>query len=475
METKERLAIIGGLGTLSGGDLFFKLLKSPRVLQNQMNYHFTFEQQPYHQMDVPLYHREDIQSRKFYTYNICKKFEEQNVTKILLPCFASHSFLPELQTEISIPIVSLYDALLEYLKDNFNKGSKIGILTSSFIKESEVLHTYFKDYELIFPDHQDHLMDAIYGEKGLKNGILDAFPLEYIYDICLELEDQCDVILPCITEISLITDPLRKRGIRIIDINQVYADYALNSQHKKKSKPFKIGILGGVGPSATVDFMNKIIKNTSAKKDQDHIKMIVEQNPQIPDRTAHLIHNDIDPTIALFSTCKQLEAEGADVIAIPCNTAHAFVSSIQSYLSIPIINMLSTAAEYIVHTHGDTINVGLLATTGTIESKVYHDVLTHYGLKIIIPDDENQGYVMQSIYGEEGVKAGYTAGTCKEYIMKATEDLIALNADVIILGCTELPLLFQDQKTILNGAKEIALIDPTLLLAKECVRIAEQA
>ncbi|MBK1896554.1 cysteate racemase [Chryseobacterium paridis] len=473
MGTKEKLAIIGGLGTLSGGDLFFKLLKSRKVLKNQLNYHFIFEQQPYNQMDVPLHHKEDIKSRKFYTYNICKRFEEQNVTRILLPCFASHSFLHELQTEISIPILSLYDAILKYLKDHYKKGSKIGILTSNFIKESEILQTYFSDYKLIFPEKQGQLMDAIYNEKGIKNGILDGFPLEHIYEICCELEEHCDIILPCITEISLITDSLRKRGVRIIDINQIYADYALSNNDKKHIKPFKLGILGGVGPSATVDFMNKVIKNTSAKRDQDHIKMIVEQNPQIPDRTAHLIYNDTDPTIAMFSTCKQLEAEGANAIAIPCNTAHAFVHSIQSHLTIPIINMLDITAEYIIKTFGNAINIGLLATTGTIESKVYHEVFARYGLTVVIPDELHQEYVMESIYGKEGVKAGYTEGACKNNILKAARYLMNSNAHVIILGCTELPLMFQDQEFLINDNKEVPLVDPTLILAKECVRIAE--
>lgn len=472
MEIQEKLAIIGGLGTLSGGDLFFKLLKSPKVLKNQMNYHFIFEQQPFNQIDVPLHHQEDIRSRKFYTYTICKKFEEQRVTKILLPCFASHSFLNELQTEISIPIISLYNAILDYLNEYYPKGSKIGILTSDFIKESDVLTTHFKEYELIFPSDQEKLMNAIYDECGIKNGNLDSLPLEHIYEVCCELEDQCDVILPCITELSLVTETLRKRGIRIIDINQVYADYALNNHGEKHPKAFKLGILGGVGPSATVDFMNKVIRNTSAKKDQDHIKMIVEQNPQIPDRTAHLIYNESDPTMAMFATCKQLEAEGADAIAIPCNTAHAFVNSIQSYLNIPIVNMLTTTAEYIANHFGNTINVGLLGTTGTIESRVYHNVLADYGLKITIPDKEHQKYVMESIFGEKGVKAGYTEGECKEQILKAAEHLIDSNVDVIILGCTELPLMFNEQNTINHSGKKIQLVDPTLILAQKCVHIA---
>jgi aspartate racemase len=119
----------------------------------------------------------------------------------------------------------------------------------------------------------------------------------------------------------------------------------LKTDTNKPVKPFKLGIMGGVGPSATVDFMKKIIQNTPATKDQDHIKMVVEQNPQIPDRTANIVWNETDPTIAMFSTCKRLEQEGADAIAIPCNTAHAFVKNIQEHLNIPILNMLTSTTR----------------------------------------------------------------------------------------------------------------------------------
>jgi len=259
------------------------------------------------------------------------------VSKILLPCFASHTFLEELQKETSITIVNIFDAIANYLGLKFEKGAKIGVLTSSFVKESFLLKHYLQDYELVYPQNQNQLMDAIYGETGIKNGYLEGLPLEYVYKACIELKAKgCEVILPCITEISLLVAQLRTRGISIIDVNEVYADYALAKENMPPAKPFKLGIVGGVGPSATVDFMNKVIQNTPAKKDQDHIKMIVEQNPQIPDRTANLIHNQTDPTIALFSTCKKLEVAGANAIAIPCNTAHAFVKEIQEHLKVPI-------------------------------------------------------------------------------------------------------------------------------------------
>jgi len=469
----ERIAVIGGLGTLSGGDLFFKLLKNQQVLKNQLSYHFIFEQQPYSQINSPLYQEEDIKSRKYYTYNVCKNFENKGVTSVLLPCFACHSFLDELQKEISIPIVNIFEALSNYVSSKVGKGAKIGILTSDYVKANQLLNSYFKDYDLLFPTQQEQLMEAIYGELGIKNGYFDGLALEYVYEACVELNKLgCDIILPGITELSLIVEQLWKRGMPIVDVNQIYADYALVNKNSNPKKAFKLGILGGVGPSATVDFMNKIIKNTPAKNDQEHIKMVVEQNPQIPDRTANLVYHETDPTIAMFSTCKRLEAEGADAIAIPCNTAHAFVNSIQEHLNIPIINMLTTTVEYIKEHYGGKIKVGLLATSGTIQSEVYHDVLKAFGLKIIVPDEKNQGYVMESIYGKDGVKAGYTDGNCRKNILKSADFVIKKGAEVVILGCTELPLIFPNESDIIKGSQKIPLIDPTLVLARKIVSVA---
>jgi len=471
----EKIAVIGGLGTLAGGDLFFKLLKNQKVLKNQKDFHFIFEQHPYNQIELPLYHENDIKSRKYYTYTICKNFERKNVTKILLPCFASHSFLEELQKEISIPIVNIFEALQYHIKSKYEKGIKIGILTSNYVKELQMLNSYFYDYELIFPTDQDRLMDAIYGNSGIKNGHFDGLPLEYVSEACEELvRNGCEIILPSITEISLIVDKLWKRWFPVIDVNQVYAEYTLETENIKPNKPFKLGIMGGVGPSATVDLMKKIIQNTPAKKDQDHIKIVVEHNPQIPDRTANLVLHETDPTIAMFSTCKRLAAEGADAIAIPCNTAHAFVESIQEHLHIPIINMLTSTAEYLLQQYGKHLKVGLLATSGTLQSKVYHDVLIAFGFDVIIPDEQHQEFVMESIYGDYGVKAGYERGASKEAILKGANYVIDHGADVIILGCTELPLLFPNTTEIQTPKKTAPLIDPTLILAKKIVSLAKQ-
>ncbi len=118
--------------------------------------------------------------------------------------------------------------------------------------------------------------------------------------------------------------------------------------------------------------MEKIINNTPADRDQDHLEMVVEHHPQTPDRTAHLLQGGKDPLIPLFTCAKKLENRGADFIVIPCNTAHAFVDRMQSHLQIPIINMIEAVVDYIDTPHSGIQTAGLLATSGTIATGIYH-------------------------------------------------------------------------------------------------------
>ena len=172
--------------------------------------------------------------------------------------------------------------------------------------------------------------------------------------------------------------------------------------------------------------------------------MIVEHNPQIPDRTAHLLHGEEDPTIHLYTCAKKLEQQDADFIAIPCNTAHAFIDRIQKYLSIPIINMIEEVETYITHHHSQARTIGLLATSGTISTGIYHRAFERKNLQLITPDSFHQELVMQAVYGTSGVKAGFTTGEPKEKLLKAASFLVEQGAQVLVLGCTELPLLIKE-------------------------------
>jgi aspartate racemase len=236
------------------------------------------------------------------------------------------------------------------------------------------------------------------------------------------------------------------------------------------SKQQKIlGVVGGVGPSATVDFMDKIIRYTPASRDQDHIRMIVDHDPTIPDRTAYLLGDGTDPTASMLAACKRLEAYGADLIAIPCNTAHAFIEPIQRDLIIPIINMLLETARYIEDHHGGVKTVGLLATNGTLKSRIYQKLIEQTGREVVVPDEAHQGLVMDAIYA---VKAGVMEGTNLEEFQAALTHLINAGAELVILGCTELPLL---SARIDMSSESIPMLDPGEILARKCVEICKEA
>ncbi|WP_070888167.1 amino acid racemase [Pseudomonas sp. D1-3] len=473
------LGIIGGLGSLAGGDLFLKLIKSQPVLADQGRYHLLFEQHPFKGLAVKLSADANMTSRKLYVFQVCQAYAQSGANEVLVPCFASHTFLDELRAELDIPIVNMMTALKQHLEQTAAPGARVGVLASDYVRASGLFERYLGDaFDIVYPSEtsQAALMEAVYGQAGLKAGHLDGVAVELLHQVGLNLQQQgVDVLLPGMTELSLVAQELCRRGLNCVDVNSVYADFATAGDSGISIAPFKLGIVGGVGPAATVDFMGKVVKNTPAGRDQDHIKIVVEQNPQIPDRTANLLRKEADPTVAMYSTCKRLEQEGADAIAIPCNTAHAFVERIQGHLGIPIINMLTETIEHIRQAYGSSRQVGLLATSGTIQSRVYHQAAEHVGIEFIVPDEPHQELVMNAIYGEHGVKAGFNSGQCREELLLAAAHLVEQGATVLILGCTELPLIIPQSDDFDVAGISVAFVDPTNVLAQRCVALAKQA
>ncbi|MDP1721846.1 MAG: amino acid racemase [Candidatus Gottesmanbacteria bacterium] len=228
-----------------------------------------------------------------------------------------------------------------------------------------------------------------------------------------------------------------------------------------------IGIIGGVGPEATLDLYRWIIKLTPAKKDQDHVPTLIYSLPQIPDRTRALLYGGKDPLPYLVKAAKVLEKGGADFCIIPCNTAHAFIDQLQKKVRIPIINMIEETAKYVISLGQEEKRVGLLATTGTIKTKIYHDTFSRYGLEIIVPPmSVQERNVMEAIYGSRGIKAGFTRGIPEVLLRLAVEHLTKKGIRTIIMGCTEIPLVFQE------GDVRCLLVNPTQILAQSAVTFA---
>jgi aspartate racemase len=450
-KNSKSLGIVAGLVSPASDDLFFKWVKSALAGVSTGNFRVITEQSSFGDERAMADESFDPAARKLHVFNSILALEERQIDAVLLNCFISLTFIDDLKTSINTPIIDLMDALLSCVRREYPQARKLGILTSGYVRKERLFENYFDSdsYELIYPLQQ-----------------VQTDSPELIQQACHELADQgAELIIPGLAEALLVIDALRARQlIPVIDSNEVYANYAATYPGDAAEKTYKVGVVGGVGPSATVDFMDKIIQHTKAGRDQDHIRMVVEHNPQIPDRTANLVSDGPDPTIPLYAACKRLEAYGADLIAIPCNTAHAFVDRFQQYLSVPIVNMLVETVETIKQQCADASVVGLLATKGTLQCRVYHELLEQTDYDLLVPDGQHQEILMDVIYGEKGIKAGFLEGACLRDFHRVIRHVADRGADVLILGCTELPLLELPQNSV-------TILDPTDILARKCVEM----
>lgn len=469
-----KLGIVGGLGARAGADILNRIVQLTPVKSERDHREISFEQKPLveeigvtDQNYVPAH-------RKFYVFDTLLQMEKRGCEVALLPCFITHTFIDELRAELNIKIIMMTEAIENFLSSHHANSKHIGVLTTPYVRSKKLFEGIVgPDTKISYPDEQEqnNLLNAVYGSKGFKAGHHSKSVLNAL-NLAIEnlISKGVEIIIPGMTEIPLLLSMLdRKYPATILNTNQVYAQFALNQTSKELPRPFKVGVVGGVGPAATVDFMSKIVDATDANSDQEHIKLLVEHNPQIPDRTLNLVGDGPDPTIALYATCKKLERGGADVIAIPCNTAHAFTNSIQRHLDIAIVSILDETIAHIQNKHPNLKRIGILATTGTISSNLYQDGLKVMGLEPICPNSESQRIVMDAIYGEKGVKAGYIKGLCKDQITKVISSLKQYGAQGIILGCTELPLIAHN-KDYENGP---ILFDPTQILAQKCVHLSQ--
>lgn len=473
----RRFGIVGGLGALGAADVFFKLVQALPAPSGPQQPELLFEQHPFREDDVPGDASASQNGRKLYVFDMIRRFEARGVDAVVLPCFISHTFLEELKAEVRLPIVDLMGGLREYVARRHPHARRLGVLTSDHVRARRLFERHFpaSQWTLVYPQpavQRDGVMAAIYGSDGIKAGQLHGAAIERLADACRDLVEQgAELIVPGFAEIPIVIDALRAKGFPVLDANRIHAQHAVARAESAEGRPLKVGVVGGVGPAATADFLAKIVRNTAARRDQEHVKLVVEQNPQIPDRTEHLLGDGADPTIALYSTCKKLEAAGADLIAIPCNTAHAFVERIQPYLAVPVVNMLHETVDYIRRHYPERDRVGLLATSGTVASGVYAEAMARAGLQLVLPDDEHQARVMNAIYGPKGVKAGFTAGECVDDLGAALASVVERGAQVIVLGCTELPLLLAQNEAFPVAGRTVAVLDPTDILAAKCASL----
>ena len=228
----------------------------------------------------------------------------------------------------------------------------------------------------------------------------------------------------------------------------------------------RIGIMGGMGPEATLSCFESIIHRTPAEKDQEHLPVIIDNNPQIPDRTEAILSDGEDPVPYLGDSAKRLENAGADLIIIPCNTAHYFIEDIEDLIDIPVLNMI----ESTVNELPSGSLTGLLASTGTIGSGLYQEYAKG-DVGILTPEDDLQEKVMNVIYGEKGIKAGYKGKRLKKELLDVVDHLKERGAGSIIAGCTEIRLVLSDSD--IEGMDLFRPIDVIVTRAIDLARTGE--
>lgn len=250
-------------------------------------------------------------------------------------------------------------------------------------------------------------------------------------------------------------------------VSNTWARWPLPGVHRTVARAESrrvVGILGGMGPAATADFFLKLIQATPAAVDQEHLQVLIWSDPSIPDRTEALLTHGADPTPAMIAGAKMLRQSGAGMLAVPCNTAHAFLAAVQTEVDIPIIHMIEETANYVHRLKPAIRRVGLLSTTGTQKAGLYQAWLDHKGIQVLSPGpDSQEQLVMASIRGIKGGKIGQSV---KSQLATAARELVDAGAEAIIGGCTEVPAGLAPEDIT------VPFVDPARILADSVVRTA---
>lgn len=225
-----------------------------------------------------------------------------------------------------------------------------------------------------------------------------------------------------------------------------------------------LGIIGGMGPEATVDLMQRIIRLTPARDDVDHIRCIVDNNPKVPSRIKAIIEGGgEDPGPVMADMARRLEAWGADFLVVACNTAHYYYEAVQDAVSIPVINLIKLVTSHIRYIFPDVKKVGLLASPAVAMTGIYAEQFKKHDLTDVWPDPEEQERLLQVI---KDVKKGHTGSAVRNNYKDVCASLALKGAEIVVVACTEL--------SALDEALPIASLDAAEILAAEIVRTVKK-
>ena len=224
-----------------------------------------------------------------------------------------------------------------------------------------------------------------------------------------------------------------------------------------------VGVIGGMGPAATVDFMSRVMAETPARVDQQHLRMIVDHNPRIPSRQLAMRGEGESPGPALAAMARRLEIAGADLLVMPCNLAHAWQSDIESASSVPFISIVDVSVASALARSGNDSAIGLMTTPGCFTAGLYQQALIDCGRPLVLQTADELAATMALV---EGIKGGDLSEDLVAALREQANHLIDRGARVLIAACTEFPLVLDESMF------KVAFISSTDELARKTVAVA---
>jgi aspartate racemase len=225
-----------------------------------------------------------------------------------------------------------------------------------------------------------------------------------------------------------------------------------------------IGLLGGMGPEATIDVFQKIVKKTDAKTDEDHIRIVIDNNPKMPSRQDAILKGTESPGPVMASVAKKLEQAGADCIIICANTAHYFYNDVRDAVRIKVFHIIEETVQEIKRSNTKISKVGVLATNGAIKVKIFDSAFQKQQIEVLKLPDKLQNKVHDAIFS---FKYGGLSNELITIMREAIQHLTYLGAEAIVLGCTEIPIILEGESF------QIPLVDPNEVIARVAVNFAK--
>lgn len=231
----------------------------------------------------------------------------------------------------------------------------------------------------------------------------------------------------------------------------------------------RVGILGGMGPAATADFYDRLIRATPATTDQDHLPVAIWADPSIPDRVAAIRGTGPSPVPELRAGAQALVAAGTEVLVVACNTVHPFIPAAVEGLTVEWISMIEATVSAVRDLDPPPARVGLLATSATLEHGMYDRALTAAGMSALAPSPAAQDRLLTLI---KDVKTGVPPGELAAALAGVLDDLAEAGADAVVVACTEVSVVAEAGGTELAATIDLPVIDASEALARATVATA---